>query len=290
MSRDFRDDVRDERPARKPERTPELQPRRSSDSDLFGRHLDLPRGKTRECTDGRDRTHLLDETDMRALATIGAFRVVSAEDVRAAHDLRDADLRHLADEGLITRETLTDVAGSRHIVSLTREGKDLLDAHRHPGLEGPEQTFYAGVVKPRELAHDSHIYRAFKEEAERINADGGRVTRVVLDYELKREYQSFLNREERSVEATLESDRRIFGDAHDLHIVRGHLQLPDLRIEYETPDGRLEHRDVEIVTEHYSRDQIGGKSRAGFACYRVGGRSARTGGTPFDPRHLSRLS
>ena len=41
--------------------------------------------------------------------------------------------------------------------------------------------------------------------------------------------------------------------------------LPDLRIEYETPDGRLEHRDLELVTEHYSRGQLAGKTRAGFA-------------------------
>jgi hypothetical protein len=66
--------------------------------------------------------------------------------------------------------------------------------------------------------------------------------------------------------------------------------LPDLRIEYETQDGRLEHRDVEVVTEHYSRGQISGKTRAGFSCYRLAGRSTRMGGAPFDPRHLRRLS
>ena len=116
------------------------------------------------------------------------------------------------------------------------------------------------------------------------------MTRVVLDYELKREYQRFLNRDDRSDDATLESDRRAFAEAHDLSIVRGHLELPDLRIECDTADGRTEHRDVEIVTEHYSRGQISGKTRAGFACYRVAGSQARTGGTPFDPRRLTRLS
>ena len=292
MSRDFRDDVRDERPAREVERTPEVQSNRhSEDRDLFGQHLDLPRGETRERIEGRDRDHLLNENETRALATIGAFRVVPIDDLVANEShISDADLRHLSDEGLITRETLTDTAGSQHIVSLTPEGKDLLDAHRDPGANGPEQAFYAGVVKPRELAHDAQVYRAFKEEHDRIEAEGGRVTRVVLDYELKREYQRFLNRDDRPEEATLESDRRTFGDAHDLHVVRDHLELPDLRIEYETADGRLEHRDVEIVTEHYSRGQISGKSRAGFTCYRVGGGSARAGGTPFDPRHLTRLS
>jgi hypothetical protein len=148
----------------------------------------------------------------------------------------------------------------------------VLETCRHGDDHGPAQTFYAGVVKPRELPHDIQVYRAFKDEQERIEADGGRVTRVVLDYELKREYQRFLNREDRPEDARLESDRRAFAEANDLHVVRGHLELPDLRIEYETADGRLHHRDVEIVTEHYSRGQISGKTRAGFACYRAAGR------------------
>jgi hypothetical protein len=46
-------------------------------------------------------------------------------------------------------------------------------------------------------------------------------------------------------------------------VIDGHLELPDLRIEYEAEDGRLEHRDVELVTEHYSRGQVSGKARAG---------------------------
>ncbi len=252
---------------------------------MFGRHLSLPRGETRERIEGRERAHLLDESDMRNLVTIGAFRVVPVEDLD-----EPAGLRRLLDDGLVTCETLTDISGSERIAALTAEGKSVLEASRTPDRDGPDQAFYAGVVKPRELAHDARVYRAFQEEEARIEAEGGRVTRVVLDYELKREYQRFLNRDDRPDDATLESDRRAFAEAHDLHIVRGHLELPDLRIEYESADGRADHRDVEIVTEHYSRGQISGKARAGFACYRAGGSQARTGGTPLDPRHLTRLS
>lgn len=291
MSRDLRDDSRDLQPERDVERAAIDQPRDgSAHRDLLDRHLDLPRGETRERLDGSDRTHPLSEADMRTLATIGAFRVVPVEDLQAAYDLGDADLRRLLDEGLIARETLTDVTGAQRIAALTSEGKAVLDAHRRLDGDGPEQAFYAGVVKPRELAHDSQVYRAFHEEAARIEADGGRVTRVVLDYELKRDYQSFLNRHDRPHDATLESDRRAFAEAHDLHVVRGHLELPDLRIEYVTDDGRIEHRDVEVVTEHYSRGQISGKTKAGFVCYRAGGGNVRRGGTPFNPRHLTRLA
>jgi hypothetical protein len=290
MSRDFRDDVRDDR-GREVERTPDVRTDRPSvESSFLDRHLDLPRGETRERFEGRDRDHLLNEDETRALATIGAFRVVSEDDLVGAGGIDGAGLRHLRDEGLVGRETLTDAAGSQHILSLTREGKEVLDGCRHNDDKGPAQMFYAGVVKPRELGHDIQVYRAFRDEQDRIEADDGRVTRVILDYELKREYQRFLNREDRPEDATLESDRRSFAEANDLHVARGHLELPDLRIEYETADGRLHHRDVEIVTEHYSRGQIGGKSRAGFVCYRAGGGNARTGGSPFDPRHLSRSS
>jgi hypothetical protein len=114
---------------------------------------------------------------------------------------------------------------------------------------------------------------------------------VVLDYEMKREYQQFLNRQDRPVDAGVEDDREAFAKAHDFKVIDGHLELPDLRIEYEAEDGRLEHRDVELVTEHYSRGQVSGKARAGFTCYRSGGSGAgaRSGGSPFDPRHLERM-
>ncbi len=114
--------------------------------------------------------------------------------------------------------------------------------------------------------------------------------RVVLDYELKRDYQQYLNRPDRPADATLEQDRRAFAEAHDLLVVRDHLELPDLRIEDETADGRLEHRDVELVTEHYSRGQLAGKAQAGFVMYRSGGGSSGRGGSPLDPRHLERLA
>ena len=287
MSRGGRDDDRDAQTEREIARTREPEPRLlSGGRDLFSRHLELPHGDTRERLEGPERAHLLDEAEMRTLATIGAFRVVPVEDLEALAD-RASDLRRLSDEGLITCETLTDVDGSRRIATLTSDGHAVLEAQRNPERREDDQAFYAGVVKPRELAHDAQLYAAFKEEAGHIEAVGGRVVRVVLDYELKRDYQRFLHREDRPEDATLASDRRAFGEAHDLTIVCGHLELPDLRIEYETVDGRVGHRDVEVVTEHYSRGQMSGKAKAGFVCYRAGG---RTGGTPFDPRHLRRLT
>jgi hypothetical protein len=157
------------------------------------------------------------------------------------------------------------------------------------------QQYHSGLVKPRELAHDVQLYRAYRVERQRIEADGGRITRVVLDYELKRNYQTFLNRQNKPKDANFEQDVRTFAGSRNLPIVDGHLELPDLRLEYETQDGRHETRDIEVVTEHYSRSQLGGKAQAGFTLYRSArsglGRSggASRGGTPVDPHTLEWL-
>ena len=286
---DGRGDLTDRTPDRSVDRLPA---ERSQNVPMEG--LDLPRGEERERFEFRGREYSLNGSETRALATVGAFRVVSPDDLgegRHGKDVWHGDWRHLSEQGLLTHETITDRDGAHHVVALTRDGKDLLDAHSTARSGGHRQEYYADVVKPRELRHDAQLYRVYREEAARIERDGGRVTRVVLDYELKRDYQKFLNREGRDDETDVMRERLAFADAHDLSVVRGHLELPDLRIEYETEDGRMEHRDVELVTEHYSRGQIAGKARAGFVCYRAGGsgNGNRRGGTPFDPRHLERL-
>jgi DNA-binding PadR family transcriptional regulator len=257
--------------------------------------LALPRDEARELIEFRGREYHLTGSETRALATAGAFRVISPDDLgdeAGGRDIWHGSWQRLADQGLITRETITDRDGARHLVALTREGKALLDAHATPRSDGRRQEYYAGIVKPRELTHDAQLYQAFRAEADRIERDGGRLSRVVLDYELKRDYQTFLNRRDRPEGADVKTDRLVFAEAHDLPVIDGHLELPDLRIEYETADGRLEHRDVELVTEHYSRSQMAGKARAGFSLYRsAGGRGAsgKRGGTPFDPRHMEQL-
>ena len=57
----------------------------------------------------------------------------------------------------------------------------------------------------------------------------------------------------------VESDWRAFAEAHDLHIVARPSRIARPSDRVRTEDGRLEHRDVELVTEHYSRGQIAGR-------------------------------
>lgn len=257
-----------------------------------------PRTHMRQPVAMRDRVYLLRDSETQMLATVGTFRVVPAADAAPgshAPDLWNGDIRNLAEQGLIERKQVVVNGQPTPVLVLTNEGKALLDAHQQSRAAGRRQEYHAGLVKPRELAHDAQLHRLYRAEAARIASQGGRVRRVVLDYELKRDYQKFLNRPDRSETATVDDDRRLFAAQAQLTVVDGRLKLPDLRIEYETPDGRLAWRDVELVTEHYSRGQISGKARAGFSMYRAAGspgcgRSATAkGGTPVDPHHLEWL-
>ena len=253
--------------------------------------LQLPDQDYRAPVRGRDRVYHLRESEGRLLATVGAFRVVPADDVTVTASARDAssrDIRHIVEQGLVNRAHVVLNGEPTTVLVLTREGKDLLDRHRMGGERERIQTYHAGLVKPRELAHDAQLYRLYRVDAARIVDEGGTIRRVVLDYELKRAYQRYLNRPDRPDEEGRDEARRSFAERADLPMVDGHVQLPDLRIEYDDADGLQHHRDLELVTEHYSRTQLAAKSASGFRLYRASGPSRR-GGTPHDPHHMERL-
>src|SRR5205807_359183 len=77
------------------------------------------------------------------------------------------------------------------LLTLTAQGQRVLQHYQRRDA-APRQAYYAGLAKPRELTHDAQLYRAYANAAERLQAGGNDVRRVVLDYELKREYQTFL--------------------------------------------------------------------------------------------------
>jgi hypothetical protein len=143
------------------------------------------------------------------------------------------------------------------------------------------------------MEHDAQIYGAYLREAERLQERGAHIERVVLDYELKREYQEWLHERDRGrADADGHPDRdeeeiETWAHEHDLPYFDGHVHFPDLRIEYEDRDGRDDHLDVEILTVHYRGARGSTASRSGFSCH--GGSSARTGGSPFDPDYASRM-
>jgi DNA-binding MarR family transcriptional regulator len=286
--RDARDDAR--WPERdRDERTRDIDPR-----EVFTRHLNLPCGVERELVRDRDREYTLRGSESRTLATVGAFRVVSSRDLRDHNDRptdpRSGDLRHLREQGLV--ETVRVPGYREQAVTLTKEGRSLLEHHRDRD-QGDRQTFYNGVKRERELEHDVQVYRAYERHAERLEARGASIERVVLDYELKRDYQKWLHERDRDrddydghPDRTAEEIRE-WALEHHLAYFDDEVHFPDLRIEYEL-DGRLEHRDVEVTTDNYRGAHAASVAKAGYSCYRgssarIGGGSSRGGGSPFDP-------
>jgi hypothetical protein len=246
--------------------------------DVFTKDLDLPRGRERRPVRERDRVYEIDGTESRLLATVGAFRVVAESDLYDGREDTRRAQRHLEQEGLLRSSALS--ADDRAVV-LTDRGRDLLEGNRHEqhGRSWePQQEFYAGLRKPRELTHDSKVYRAYSRAEEGIREQGGRVDRVVLDYELKRDYQQFLHERNRGrKDCDGRPDREPeeiarWAREHDLPYDDGHVHFPDARIEYEDRDGRSRHEDIEIVTGHYRGAHAGAVARSGFSCYRaIGG-------------------
>jgi hypothetical protein len=110
---------------------------------------------------------------------------------------------------------------------------------------------------------------------------------VVLDYELKRE--RFLQAHHRGErDATGRPDRtpeeiEAWAIDHHLPVNDGHMRFPDVRIEYEHRDGRLDREDPELTTEHYSARQMAGKAAFEFTVVR-GSSSTKRAGAPFTPR------
>ena len=117
----------------------------------------------------------------------------------------------------------------------------------------------------REVKHDADLYRVYQKEAARIERGGGRPVRVLLDYEMKRN----LNRDLALLGPEKDDpDRKNqIAENHHLHVVNGKIPVPDLRIEYETPELELRHVDLELATRDYRPRAIAEKASAGFSLY-----------------------
>jgi hypothetical protein len=211
----------------------------------------------------RDRTYELSESEIRTVVDLGKFRVIATENL-AEHAYTkdrgraDRDVWNLVRHGLVRRGFFEGPeAHPRELLTLTKRGHRLLRKNR---LAADNQATYSGFVKPREANHDADLYLLYQKEGTRIEAQGGRHLRVILDYELKRK----INREF----AKLGSEaRQEIAAWHGLEVVRGKIPIPDLRIEYETREGEMARVNLELVTEHYRGRHVADKVHAGFSLY-----------------------
>jgi DNA-binding MarR family transcriptional regulator len=201
---------------------------------------------------------------------------------RYAGDTRQArrDLKHLAEQGLV--QTRTTYPERNVYFSLTRKGRGYIE-HNRPTNTASCQVFYHGFVKRREARHDAAIYRLYQRESARIARAGGKVNRVILDFELK----ASINRELAKIH-TLPADEQLsrrqeIAEAHGLTVVSGKIPLPDLRLEYETPDQEQTKVDLELLSSEYRSGQIADKARAGFTLYASAGDAVRLRPAIADP-------
>jgi len=210
---------------------------------------------------------------------MGRFRVLSAEDLAAlkyrgnqAHMRQD--LRSLAAQGLVQRKSVwTGRDGETDTFwTLTKTGKRLIQ-RLYPVPKG--QAIYTGFVKPAELRHDAAIYRMYHLEAARIEKEGGRIRRVVLDYELKKKAYSPLAKAKALSPAEYVKRQEEIAREHGLKVVNRHIVLPDLRIEYEDRHGVSAQIDLEVASESYHGSHAAEKAAAGFRIYASADTAAR---------------
>lgn len=228
------------------------------------------RGRAHYPEPDRDRTYNLRDSEITALAEIGTFRALALDDLiryryNGDSDQAWRDVNNLGRQGLLRlRTTHTD---RPTYVSLTREGHHFIENHRPPHIN-PRQELYNGFVKPREAKHDAALYRLYHQEAERITREGGKVRRVVLDFELKKSINRKLSKIAPLSETENAQRREQIASDHGLVVVDGKIPVPDLRLEYEDMDHQQTKVDLELATDHYHRDTLAQKARAGFAIFR----------------------
>jgi hypothetical protein len=206
----------------------------------------------------------------QTLTELGKFRVVSVEDLARFDYAGDRerlsnDLRNLTEQGLVQRrETSPFKKGSRHVLTLTKQGEHLI---RRCGFVPEDQGIYSGLVKPKEVDHDAALYGLYQRAAAEIESKGGKVLRVQLDYELKEQLYRKLGRAK--VRDKNEAFHLKNGFAQQLYlpVVNGKVSFPDLRIEYVNQEMEIARVDLELATGHYHAGHLAEKAQAGFQIY-----------------------
>ena len=214
---------------------------------------------------GWNREYSLRASEVRTLTDLGKFRVVPADDLarfgyQGNRTQVESDIRNLTRQGLVEQRAIEGHSSySTTVLTLTKEGHRLLERAQ---FVSSRQATYHGLVKPKEARHDADLYRLYQKVAKEIERLGGKVRRVVLDFELKKELYQALSRMRPDKDQRYE---RIFiANQFDLKVVDGKIPIPDLRIEYED-DCRDVHRlDLEVATRDYRPQGLGEKAKAGF--------------------------
>jgi len=216
----------------------------------------------------RGRSYRLRNSEVATMVELGKFRAIASKDLAefvydGNKDRMRPDVENLLRQGLLEVKSIPyELLGSRQVLTLTKNGRRFL---LQTQSAGKGQALYHGFTKPREAHHDADLYRLYQKAAAKIEGEGGRNLRVVLDYELKKHLYRDLAKfgEDRKSP----SAKHAVADTHGLKVVRGKIPVPDVRIEYETRDGERARVDLELATGHYRLRNLAEKVLAGFSIY-----------------------
>ena len=227
--------------------------------------------RTRTKYTDRDKDYSLRDSEIHTLSEVGKFRVAAAKDLaelayNGDRNRMENDVESLTRQGLVKVTSISDTEHNpMKVVTLTKEGQQFLSRGK---IVRPDQVTYYGLKKPKEAIHDAELYRLYHKVADEIEERGGRVLRVKLDYEIKRELYSRIARysDERG---QLEDDlKEKIANQYNLKAVSGEIPIPDLRIEYvRQNEHEIQRRDLELATDHYRPRGLAQKARAGFQIY-----------------------
>ena len=219
----------------------------------------------------RNKTYSLRDSEIHTLSEVGNFSVVATKDLaqfayNGDGSRMENDVENLTRQGLVRHSGIPDAEyNSVSVVTLTKEGQKLLSRGK---VVPSDQSTYHGLKKPKEAIHDADLYRLYHKAADEIEADGGKVLRVKLDYEMKHELYSRHARALKESSRNAEEIQEEVARNYDLRVVDGKIPIPDLRIEYVNEnDNEIQRRDLELATEHYHSRAFSEKARAGFQIY-----------------------
>jgi hypothetical protein len=244
-------------------------------SDLHAR----PAPEERTVYELREKSYRLNDREAQMLSDIGAFRAIEKADLlchiyKGGREVFDRDLHHLH------RQNLVRIVGPKgsvtKYIALAKPARELTEKYLRTN---PHQQIYAGAAKIRELKHDATLYRLYQKVAREMEERGQKPVRIVLDYELKRDINKALAKTKELSRQQKEERIRQIAQENNLKVVNGKIPLPDLRVEYEHPDGERDMCDLEYVTEHYRARSLAEKSAAGFTLYG----SDKRGRSPYGP-------
>jgi hypothetical protein len=216
----------------------------------------------------RGRTYRLRNSEVATMVELGKFRAVASKDLAefvydGDKDRMRPDVENLFRQGLIEMKSIPyEPIGSRQLLTLTKNGHRFL-VQTQRAAKG--QALYHGFTRPREAHHDADLYGLYQKAAAKIEGQGGRNLRVVLDYELKKHLYRDLAKFGEDCKSA--SAKHAVADTHGLKVVRGKIPVPDVRIEYDSRDGERTRVDLELATEHYRLRNLVEKVLAGFSIY-----------------------